>query len=149
MPYRKSSGGNESLQEAIVDEKFGIIQALTEINGIGHRVVHGGEKYASSVIITDDVITAIEDNIELAPLHNPPNLTGIKETMRLFPSLPQVAVFDTAFHQTLEPYAYLYGLPREFYTELRIRRYGFHGTSHRYVANRAYDIMKRSVETRM
>jgi acetate kinase len=134
------------LATALTDKELGLVKSLSEVNGIGHRVVHGGEKYASSVLIDENVIAAIEENIELAPLHNPPNLTGIQAASNLFPTLPQVAVFDTAFHQTLEPYAYLYGLPREFHTKHRIRRYGFHGTSHRFVANRAYEMMKRSVE---
>lgn len=132
--------------EALVDEVNGILDGLGEIWGVGHRVVHGGEKYAESVVIDDDVVEAIEKNIELAPLHNPANLTGIIEARELFPSRTQVAVFDTAFHQTLTPAAYLYGLPRELYEKYRIRRYGFHGTSHRYVANEAVRYAKRSIE---
>jgi len=108
--------------------------------------VHGGEQYSSSVIITEDVKRAIELNCELAPLHNPANLTGIMEAEAIFGDVPQVAVFDTAFHQTLPPSAYLYGIPREFYDKYRIRRYGFHGTSHRYVAGIAMQMMKRSPE---
>lgn len=130
--------------EVLVDERTGVIDALDEIHGIGHRVVHGGEKYAESVVIDDEVIKAIDANIELAPLHNPANLTGIIECMDLFPKRKQVAVFDTAFHQTLTPSAYLYGLPRELYEKYRIRRYGFHGTSHRYVSNQAIAYAKRS-----
>ena len=136
----------ELLLDAVVDLEKGLIQDLNEISGVGHRVVHGGEKYAASVIINDDVIQAIEENIELAPLHNPPNLTGIRAVKEKLPDVSHVAVFDTAFHQTLEPCAYLYGLPRSMYEEQRIRRYGFHGTSHRYVANKAYEMMKRSEE---
>jgi acetate kinase len=132
--------------EALVDEQNGILESLEEVWGIGHRVVHGGEKYAESVVITDEVIKAIDENIELAPLHNPANLTGIIECMDLFPKRTQVAVFDTAFHQTLTPAAYLYGLPRELYEQYRIRRYGFHGTSHRYVANQAVKYAKRSMD---
>lgn len=134
------------MSEALVDEVNGILDDLQEIFGVGHRVVHGGEKYAESVVIDDDVIAAIEKNIELAPLHNPANLTGILEARELFPQRAQVAVFDTAFHQTLTPAAYLYGLPRELYEKYRIRRYGFHGTSHRYVANEAVRYAKRSTE---
>ena len=134
------------MAEALTDEENGLLKDLTDISAIGHRVVHGGESYAKSVIINDDVIKAIEDNIELAPLHNPPNLTGIREAIKRFPDLKQVAVFDTAFHQTLPPEAYLYGLPRELYEKYRIRRYGFHGTSHRYVAIQALKLMKRSAE---
>jgi len=131
---------------ALTDPVNGIVNDLTEIAGVGHRVVHGGEKYSKSVLIDDEVIAAIEDNVELAPLHNPANLTGIRETMRVMPDKPQVAVFDTAFHQSLTPAAYLYGLPRELYEKYRIRRYGFHGTSHRYVAHEAVKYVKRSIE---
>ncbi len=133
----------ELVMRAITDNDEGILKDVSEIAGIGHRVVHGGDKYSSSVIIDDSVIAAIDEFIELAPLHNPPNLTGINVARELFPDLPQVAVFDTAFHQTMPPHAYLYGLPRKFYEELKIRRYGFHGTSHRYVSARATDICKR------
>lgn len=133
----------ELVMRAITDKDEGIISNISEIAGIGHRVVHGGDKYASSVIIDDGVVAAIEEFIELAPLHNPPNLTGVQVARELMPELPQVAVFDTAFHQTMPPHAYLYGLPRKFYEEFKIRRYGFHGTSHRYVAARATDLCKR------
>lgn len=132
--------------EAMLDPKVGIIGSVGEIAGIGHRVVHGGEKYASSVRIDPDVIAAIEKFAELAPLHNPPNLMGIQVATEMFPGLGQVAVFDTAFHQTMPAAAYLYGLPREMYDKFRIRRYGFHGTSHRYVAARAMGLLKRSPE---
>jgi acetate kinase len=108
--------------------------------------VHGGEQFSSSVVIDDKVMKAIEANIELAPLHNPANLTGILEAMKLLPGKPNIAVFDTAFHQTMAPAAYLYGLPRELYDKYKIRRYGFHGTSHRYVAGRALQLMKRDAE---
>lgn len=134
------------MTEALIDPHNGIIDSLDEVSGVGHRVVHGGERYAESVIIDDDVVQAIEENIELAPLHNPANLTGIVEARELFPERIQVAVFDTAFHQTLTPAAYLYGVPRELYNRYRIRRYGFHGTSHRYVANQAVTYAKRSLE---
>lgn len=132
--------------QALVDKEKGILGSLDEIEGIGHRVVHGGEKFASSVKIDADVIKALEDNIELAPLHNPANLTGIREAEQLWPGIPEVGVFDTAFHQTMSPTAYLYGLPRELYDKYRIRRYGFHGTSHRYVATRALEILGRKAE---
>lgn len=134
----------EFMMEALLDAKSGILANLNEIEGVGHRVVHGGEQYSASVLIDDDVLKAIEANIELAPLHNPANLTGIIESRRVFPKVPQVAVFDTAFHQSLPPSAYLYGIPREFYDKYRIRRYGFHGTSHRYVAGIALQMLKRS-----
>lgn len=133
----------ELVMRAITDKDEGIIKDISEITGIGHRVVHGGDKYASSVIIDESVIAAIEEFIELAPLHNPPNLTGILVARELMPKLPQVAVFDTAFHQTMPAHAYLYGLPHKFFEEFKIRRYGFHGTSHRFVSARAMDICKR------
>jgi acetate kinase len=134
------------VQKALTDTVNGIIKSISEITGVGHRTVHAGEDYASSVIITDHVIDAIKRNSDLAPLHNPANLTGIKAAIDMFPGLPQVAVFDTAFHQTLAPASYLYGLPRELYTKYKIRRYGFHGTSHRYVSAEAVKLMKRSVD---
>lgn len=134
------------VKRALTDETLGLIKTIDEITGVGHRTVHAGEDYASSVIITDDVIDAIKRNTDLAPLHNPPNLIGIKAAMEMLPNVPQVAVFDTAFHQTLSPSSYLYGLPRELYTKYKIRRYGFHGTSHRYVSNEAVKLMKRSPE---
>jgi acetate kinase len=133
-----------SVVKALIDPEKGILSSLDEIQGIGHRVVHGGEKFSSSVIIDESVIEAIEEAKELAPLHNGPNLTGIRAAQQLFPGLKQVAVFDTAFHQTMPPSSYLYGLPRELYDKHRIRRYGFHGTSHRYVTSRAMEVMHRS-----
>jgi len=131
---------------ALTDKDNGIIDELDEISALGHRTVHAGEDYASSVLITDHVVEAIENNIDLAPLHNPANLIGIQESLKLFPNCPQVAVFDTAFHQTIPPAAYLYGLDRRLYDEYKIRRYGFHGTSHRYVSNEAMRLLKRSSE---
>lgn len=136
----------ELMIAALTDEHNGIIESLDDIAGVGHRVVHGGEKYAQSVVIDEAVDTAIEENIELAPIHNPANLTGIREAKARFPEQKHVAVFDTAFHQTIPPAAYLYGLPRELYEKYRIRRYGFHGTSHRYVATEAVGHMKRATE---
>ncbi|MCB5262064.1 MAG: acetate kinase [Candidatus Cloacimonetes bacterium] len=136
----------ELMMQALLDKEAGIIASVSEIQGVGHRVVHGGEQYSASVLIDDKVMDAIEANCELAPLHNPANLTGIHEAQRVFPGVPQVAVFDTAFHQSLPPSAYLYGIPREFYDKYRIRRYGFHGTSHRFVAGIALTMMKRSPE---
>ena len=130
----------------LVDKTKGFLDNMSEILSVGHRVVHGGEKYTNSVIIDDEVIQAIEKNIELAPLHNPSNLLGIREAMVAMPTQRHVAVFDTAFHQTLPPAAYLYGLPRDLYERYRIRRYGFHGTSHRYVATEALAFIKRSPE---
>ena len=134
----------ELVMKALTDEEKGFIKSVDEISAVGHRVVHGGECYSSSTVIDDDVLKAIDKNSELAPLHNPANLTGINETTRILPNIKQVAVFDTAFHQTLPPSSYLYGLPREFYDKYRIRRYGFHGTSHRFVASRALEMIHRS-----
>lgn len=131
---------------AMLDAELGLIGELSEIAAVGHRVVHGGEKFSASVIIDPDVLQAIEENVELAPLHNPANLLGIRESMRLLPGVHHVAVFDTAFHQTMSPTAYLYGLPLELYEKFRIRRYGFHGTSHRFVAARAMELMRRFPE---
>ena len=131
---------------ALVDPERGIVETIAEIDAVGHRVVHGGERFASSVRIDDAVREAILQNVELAPLHNPANLAGIDVATRLLPGVPQVAVFDTAFHQTMPPRAYLYGLPRELYDRYKIRRYGFHGTSHRYVAARTLQILKRAAE---
>ncbi|MGM0600119.1 MAG: acetate/propionate family kinase [Candidatus Rifleibacteriota bacterium] len=124
----------ELVIKALTNNGDGIVNSMEEIAGIGHRVVHGGDKYASSVTIDEDVVAAIEEFSELAPLHNPPNLTGIRASREIFQDVPQVAVFDTAFHQTMPPQAYLYALPRKFYQDFKIRRYGFHGTSHRYVS---------------
>jgi len=136
----------ELVRDALTDPARGLFPDLGAISGVGHRVVHGGEQYASSVVIDEAVLQAIEKNCELAPLHNPPNLTGIREAQAMFPGVGQVAVFDTSFHQTMPPAAYLYGLPYELYEKYRIRRYGFHGTSHRYVASRAMTLLKRSPE---
>lgn len=132
--------------KALVDPEAGILEDINEVCGVGHRVVHGGERYSESVVIDDDVMKAIEENVELAPIHNPANISGIQATQALLPNVPQVAVFDTSFHQTLPPSAFLYGIPRELYEKYKIRRYGFHGTSHRYVANESIKFMKRSVE---
>ncbi len=131
----------EYILGVLLSEKHGCIKSLEEIDAVGHRVVHGGEKFNSSVMITDEVIAKMEECIDMAPLHNPPNLKGIFAVKELMPGVPQVGVFDTAFHQTMEPYAYLYGIPYSLYEKYAIRRYGFHGTSHRYVSKRACDIL--------
>lgn len=123
--------------DALMNADYGVIKNLNEISAVGHRVVHGGEKFAASTIITDEVIKAIEDCNDLAPLHNPANLTGIRACASLMKGVPMVAVFDTAFHQTVPAKAFLYGLPHEYYDKYKIRRYGFHGTSHSYVSKRA------------
>ncbi|MGF7145727.1 acetate kinase [Anaerotaenia torta] len=123
--------------DALTDAKHGVIKSLDEISAVGHRVVHGGEKFAASTIINEEVIQAIEECNDLAPLHNPANLIGIRACQSLMKGVPMVAVFDTAFHQTMPPKAYLYGLPHEYYNNYKIRKYGFHGTSHSYVSKRA------------
>ncbi|WP_212963946.1 acetate kinase [Siminovitchia fordii] len=124
----------------------GAIQSLEDLEGVGHRVVHGGEKFSDSVLITDTTLKEIEDLIELAPLHNPANIVGIKEFKKVLPDIPQVAVFDTAFHQTMPESSFLYSLPYEYYRKFGIRKYGFHGTSHKYVSQRAAEILGRPLE---
>ncbi|MBW1636996.1 MAG: acetate kinase [Deltaproteobacteria bacterium] len=135
--------GMRMVVDILIDSDTGIIPDREAIRGIGHRVVHGGEVFYEPTLITDDVLEVIEKNIPLAPLHNPPNLDGIRVAMELFPVAEQVAVFDTAFHQSIPPYAYHYALPYKFYEEQRIRRYGFHGTSHKYVAAECARLMDR------
>jgi len=125
----------------LTDEKYGCISSFKEIDAVGHRVVHGGEKFSTSVLIDDEVIAGVIKCAELAPLHNPANLEGIYAMQKILPGMPQVAVFDTAFHQTMPDYAYIYGLPYELYQKYGIRRYGFHGISHRYVSQRACEIL--------
>lgn len=126
---------------------LGIIQSLDEIEGVGHRVVHGGEAFADSVLINEDVLNKIEELSEFAPLHNPANLTGIKAFKNVLPNVPAIAVFDTAFHQTMPKSSYVYSLPREYYTEFGIRKYGFHGTSHKYVSERAAELLGRPLSS--
>ncbi|MCI8647489.1 MAG: acetate kinase [Firmicutes bacterium] len=132
--------------DAIVDPNHGVVSDMSEIGAVGHRVVHAGEKYADSVIIDDSVLTALEECVELAPLHNPPNLLGIAACQELMPNTPMVAVFDTAFHQTMPPESYIYAIPYEYYEKHKIRRYGFHGTSHKYVAERAADMLNVDIK---
>jgi len=127
----------------LVDLEIGVIKDLSEIDAVGHRVVHGAERFASSVLIDEEVMKALEENVHLAPLHNPPNILGIKAIQKLLPKVPNVGVFDTAFHQSMPKKAYLYALPYELYETHRIRRYGFHGTSHRYVSRRAAEVLGR------
>lgn len=133
--------GIEYILGVLLSEKYGCIGSLDEIGAVGHRVVHGGERFNSSVLITEEVIEMLNDCIELAPLHNPPNLKGIYAIQELMPGTPQVGVFDTAFHQTMPDYAYMYGIPYALYEKYGIRRYGFHGTSHRYVSKKACDFL--------
>ncbi len=136
----------EQVLAMLTGPKYGVIHSMMEIDAVGHRVVHGGEKFSGSALITPSVKAAIRVCIPLAPLHNPPNLTGIEACEAAMPGVPQVAVFDTAFHQTMKPRAYMYALPYEYYDEYRIRRYGFHGTSHRYVAECAAEMLGRPLE---
>lgn len=133
------------VMDAITHPEHGAINDLSEIKAVGHRVVHAGEKYANSVIINDDVIAALEECAELAPLHNPPNLAGVRACEKLMPGVPNVGVFDTAFHQTMRPEAYLYAIPYEMYEKHRIRKYGFHGTSHKYMAIEAAEMLNIDV----
>ena len=131
----------QTVLDALVDAKNGVVKSMKEIDAVGHRVVHGGEKFAQSVVITDEVMKAIEECNPLAPLHNPANIIGIKACQKLMHGVPMVAVFDTAFHQTMPPVAYPYALPYEYYEKDAVRRYGFHGTSHKYVSQRAADML--------
>ena len=132
--------------DALTNAKTGVVKSLSDIDAVGHRIVHGGEKFASSVVINDEVVKAIEECNDLAPLHNPANLIGIRACQKIMPNVPMVAVFDTAFHQTMPEKAYLYGLPLKYYKEYKIRRYGFHGTSHDFVSKRAAEILGKKRE---
>ena len=137
----------QTVLHALVDEKSGVIGSMKEIDAVGHRVVHGGEAFSGSVLITDEVMAALEECIPLAPLHNPANITGIKACVDVMgKDVPQVAVFDTAFHQTMPPVAYTYALPYEYYEQDKVRRYGFHGTSHKYVSQRAAAMLGKPIE---
>lgn len=136
----------ELVLNALIDPNYGAISSMDEIGAVGHRVVHGGEKFASSVLIDDEVMEALNDCIDLAPLHNPPNIMGIEACKELMPDTPMVGVFDTAFHQTIPMSNYIYPLPYELYEKYGIRRYGFHGTSHKYVALRTAAILNKNLE---
>jgi acetate kinase len=136
----------QEVLKALTDSKTGVIKSTDEISAVGHRIVHGGEKFKESVIIDDKVMDAIRDCIDLAPLHNPSNIIGIEACQHIMPNIPMVAVFDTAFHQTMPREAYIYALPYELYEKYRLRKYGFHGTSHKYVANRAAEILGKPIE---
>lgn len=137
VPMKDHKDAIRQVLDAIQDKEHGVVESMDEIGAVGHRVVHAGEKFAESVLIDDAVIAALEECVELAPLHNTPNLYGIAACQELMPDTPMVGVFDTAFHQTMPPEAYLYAIPYEYYEKYGIRRYGFHGTSHKYVAQRA------------
>jgi acetate kinase len=138
--------GMKLIMKTLTDGKAGVIGSINEIESVGHRVVHGGEKFSGSMKITPDVLKAIEDYEDLAPLHNPPNLAGIRAIESVLPGVIQVAAFDTAFHQTIPEIAYMYAIPCELYEKYKIRRYGFHGTSHRFVARRAAELLGKSKE---
>lgn len=133
--------GVEYILGVLTSAKYGCLKSLSEIDAVGHRVVHGGERFNSSVLLTEEVLAEVTKCIDIAPLHNPPNLKGIRAMEELIPGIPQVGVFDTAFHQTMEPKAYMYGIPYTLYKKYGIRRYGFHGTSHRYVSKRACELL--------
>lgn len=136
----------KQVMDVLTDENKGVIKNMSEISAVGHRIVHGGEKFHDSAIIDENVMQAISDCIDLAPLHNPPNITGIEACRHIMPDTPMVAVFDTAFHQTLPKYAYIYALPYEMYEKYGVRKYGFHGTSHKYVAQRAAIMLGKPLE---
>ncbi|MCD6318873.1 acetate kinase [Candidatus Aerophobetes bacterium] len=138
--------GLRKILELLTNKDNGVIKDISEISAVGHRVVHGGEKFVNSILIDDKVVEAIHIYTSLAPLHNPPNLTGIEISLSLLPNVPQVAVFDTAYHQTIPPRAFLYALPYEYYEKYKIRRYGFHGTSHRYVAQKAAEFLNLPID---
>lgn len=133
--------------DAIVNPKTGVLKSLQEIDAVGHRLVHGGERFASSTVITEDVIQAVEEVSELAPLHNPANLIGVRACQEVLPGVPMVGVFDTAFHQTMPEEAYMYGIPYDYYEKYKVRKYGFHGTSHSYVSKRAAEILNQPYES--
>ncbi|MGN1382172.1 MAG: acetate/propionate family kinase [Eubacterium sp.] len=144
MPTHKEA--IEQVLNAIVDPEHGVLHDMSELGAVGHRVVHGGERYANSVLIDEEVLTHLDELSELAPLHNPANILGIRACQKLMPNTPMVAVFDTAFHQTMPAESYIYALPYEYYEKYGVRRYGFHGTSHKYVADRASKMMNVSLD---
>ena len=146
VPMKDHKDAIEQVLNAIQDPEHGVVKSMDEIGAVGHRVVHAGEKFASSVLITEEVIKALEECVELAPLHNPPNLLGIAACQELMPNTPMVGVFDTAFHQTMPPESYIYDIPYEYYQKHGIRRYGFHGTSHKYVAERAAKMLNVNLD---
>ncbi len=140
------TAGVEKIIATITDPEVGCIKDLSEIGAVGHRMVHGGEDFASSVLVSDEVIAACEANAELAPIHNPANIAGVEACRKVMPEVPMVLVFDTAFHQTMAPEAYLYAIPYEYYTDYKIRKYGFHGTSHLFVSQEAAKVLGKTPE---
>jgi len=143
---KEHTAGIELILKTLTDAKYGAIKSLDQIDAVGHRVVHGGDKFCSSVVINQEVIDKIEECVDLAPLHNPANLKGIFAIQKILPKVPQVAVFDTSFHQTMPSYAYMYALSYDYYEKYGVRRYGFHGTSHRYVAKRGCEFLGLDIE---
>ena len=141
VPMKDHKEAIGHVMDALVDPEHGVVSSMKEIGAVGHRVVHAGEKYACSVVITEDVISALEECTDLAPLHNPANILGIRACQEMMPGVPMVGVFDTAFHQTMPEKAFLYGVPYKYYEEDAVRRYGFHGTSHRFVSGRAIELL--------
>jgi len=146
VPIPSHREGFELIMQSLLDREHGVLHDISEISAVGHRTVHGGDTFIESTLITEEVIEKMEECIPLAPLHNPPNLLGIREARRILPDVPHVAVFDTAFHQTMPPKAYLYALPYKYYEAYKVRRYGFHGTSCRYVSQRAACILRTPLE---
>ncbi|QAT40164.1 acetate kinase [Clostridium sp. JN-9] len=146
QPMKDHKDAIKLVLDALVDKEHGVISNMSEIGAVGHRVVHGGEKYDNSVLIDNVVMKALKECVKLAPLHNPPNIIGIEACKQLMPDTPMVAVFDTAFHQTIPEYAYIYPLPYELYKNNGVRKYGFHGTSHRFVSNEAAKMMGKNIE---
>lgn len=140
IPLPDHGAAIQAVLSALTDKAHGVLNSLSEIGAVGHRLVHGGEKFAASVIINDEVIAEVEACNDLAPLHNPANLIGVRACRQIMPDVPMVGVFDTAFHQTMPPKAYLYGIPHQYYQEHKVRRYGFHGTSHNYVSQRVHHL---------
>ena len=140
IPLPDHGAAIQAVLSALTDKAHGVLNSLSEIGAVGHRLVHGGEKFAASVIINDEVIAEVEACNDLAPLHNPANLIGVRACRQIMPDVPMVGVFDTAFHQTMPPKAYLYGIPHQYYEEHKVRRYGFHGTSHNYVSQRVHHL---------
>jgi len=146
QPMKDHKDALKILMDALIDPVCGVISDMSEISAVGHRVVHAGEKFASSIKLTDEVVQALQDCIQLAPLHNPPNLMGIEACKAILPNVPMVGVFDTAFHQTMPAYAYIYPIPYEYYEKYGVRKYGFHGTSHRYVSSRAAAMLDKDIK---
>ena len=145
-PAKNHEEAIKVMLEQLLHEKYGVVKDLSEISAVGHRVVHGGEKFSGSVLITDEVIKVMKDCIELAPLHNPAGITGIEACQKLMPNVKMVGVFDTAFHQTLPEKAYIYAIPYEYYEKYGIRKYGFHGTSHKFISHRVAELLNKPIE---